>query len=184
MKKWNTKKMILCALFAALTAIGAFIRIPMGVISMTLQFLFCALAGVLLGKNWGALSQILYVLIGLLGVPIFTKGGGFQYVLEPSFGYLLGFILAAYLIGWLIERRARQTFWGLLWPCLVGLLVLYVIGAAYMYAIVNWYVGTPMTVWTAVWSGIIIFIPGDAISAVAVAFLGLKLRRQLKTQNS
>ena len=64
------------ALFAALTAAGAFIRIPLGVSSVTLQFLFTAMAGVLLGTKYGALSQAVYVALGLLGIPIFIAGGG------------------------------------------------------------------------------------------------------------
>ena len=72
----NTKNMIYTALFAALTAVGAFLRIPMGYSSVTLQYLFTAMAGLLLGRKWGALSQLLYVLLGLVGLPIFTMGGG------------------------------------------------------------------------------------------------------------
>ena len=84
------KNSICCALFAALTAVGAFIRIPFGVISFTLQTFFVVLSGALLGKKYGTMAQALYVILGLIGIPIFTKGGGPQYVLEPSFGYLLG----------------------------------------------------------------------------------------------
>ena len=71
-----TRNMVLAALFAALTAIGAFLQIPTGTVPITLQFLFTALAGLLLGWKWGAISQLLYVGIGLLGLPAFTQGGG------------------------------------------------------------------------------------------------------------
>ena len=90
-----TRNMVLAALFAALTAIGAFLQIPTGTVPITLQFLFTALAGLLLGWKWGAISQLLYVGIGLLGLPVFTQGGGIGYVLQPSFGFLLGLIPAA-----------------------------------------------------------------------------------------
>ena len=59
---------------------------------MTLQYLFTAMAGLLLGRRWGALSQAVYVLLGLVGLPIFTMGGGFGYVFQPTFGFLLGLI--------------------------------------------------------------------------------------------
>lgn len=86
----RTRKLVYTALFAALTAVGAFLRIPMGYSSVTLQYLFTAMAGLLLGRKWGALSQAVYVLLGLVGLPIFTMGGGFGYVFQPTFGFLLG----------------------------------------------------------------------------------------------
>ena len=81
----NTRKLVYTALLAALTAAGAFMRIPMGYSSVTLQYLFTAMAGLLLGRKWGALSQLIYVCLGLVGLPIFTMGGGFGYVFQPTF---------------------------------------------------------------------------------------------------
>ena len=69
------RNMLLTALFAALTAVGAFLRIPLGYSSFTLQVFFTCMAGVLLGPYWGAASQAVYVLLGLVGLPIFTEGG-------------------------------------------------------------------------------------------------------------
>ena len=74
--KNKTRMMILAALFAALTAVGAFIRFPLGTMSVTLQFMFTAMAGVLLGAKWGAVSQAVYVVLGLVGLPVFTMVGG------------------------------------------------------------------------------------------------------------
>ena len=82
--------LVLTALFAALTAIGAFLRIPAGEISFTLQVFFTSMAGILLGPWWGAASQVVYVLLGLIGLPIFTEGGGLMYLAKPSCGFLLG----------------------------------------------------------------------------------------------
>ena len=88
----RTRSLLLAALFAALTAVGAFLRIPVGPISFTLQVFFTCTAGLLLGPWYGAASQAVYVLLGLIGVPIFTEGGGLMYVAKPSFGFLLGLI--------------------------------------------------------------------------------------------
>ena len=80
MQHRKTLMLVLTALFAALTAIGAFFKIPFALAAISLQFLFTAIAGILLGAGYGALSQAVYVLIGLVGVPIFALGGGFSYV--------------------------------------------------------------------------------------------------------
>ena len=95
----NAKNMALCGVFTALIAIGAFIRIPVPVVPFTLQYLFTMLAGLLLGAKLGAAAVALYVGMGLIGFPIFTQGGGFGYVFNPSFGYLVGFIVGAYATG-------------------------------------------------------------------------------------
>jgi len=98
------RNQILCAIFTALIAIGAFIRIPVPVVPFTLQFLFTTLAGVLLGSRLGATSVILYIVLGLLGVPVFAEGGGPGYILKPSFGYLPGFAIGAYISGYFAEK--------------------------------------------------------------------------------
>ena len=95
----NLQYIILTALFTALTAVGAFIKIPVGPTPISAQLLFIALAGMILGPYWGALSQVLYVALGLAGLPIFTGGGGISYIYSPSFGFLLGFIFVPVIIG-------------------------------------------------------------------------------------
>ena len=126
MQHRKTLMLVLTALFAALTAIGAFFKIPFALAAISLQFLFTAMAGILLG----ALSQAVYVLIGLVGVPIFALGGGFSYVLQPTFGFLLGLIPSAFVIGKLAKQPL--TFWGTALAMLAGLAVLYAIGVPYM----------------------------------------------------
>ena len=123
----SARKLVYTALLAALTAAGAFIRIPIGISVITLQFLFTAMAGVLLGPGGGALSQGVYVALGLVGLPIFTAGGGFGYVLQPSFGFLLGLIPAAAVIGGLSRRSSSPVRLAL--ACGAGLAVLYAVGA-------------------------------------------------------
>ena len=102
----KTKMLARAALLAALTAVGAFIKIPLGYSSITLQFFFTAMAGCLLGPYWGAASQGVYVLLGLVGLPIFTLGGGFGYVLQPTFGFLLWLIFRKPLY-WLRRKDCR-----------------------------------------------------------------------------
>ena len=89
-RKITTKDMIMCALFTALIAVGAFIKVPVPVVPFTLQFLFTMLAGLIMGGRLGAISVGLYAVLGLVGLPIFAEGGGIWYVLKPSFGYIIG----------------------------------------------------------------------------------------------
>lgn len=126
----KTRPLIFAALFAALTAVGAMIRIPLPPSYFTLQYLFSAMAGVLLGPVYGPLSQLLYLALGLLGLPVFASGGGFLYVLQPTFGFLLGSVAAAWIIGKLTRKNTSRR--RILLAGLIGLTLLYAVGAAYL----------------------------------------------------
>ena len=173
----SARKLVYTALFAVLTAVGAFLRIPLGVSSITLQFLFTAMAGVLLGPGCGALSQGVYVALGLIGLPIFTAGGGFGYVLQPTFGFLLGLIPAAAIIGAISRRSASPLRLAL--ACLAGLAALYAVGIPYMALILNGYMGKGMSVSALLWAGMLPFLPGDAIKIAVTALLCPLLRKRV-----
>lgn len=173
----SARKLVYTALFAVLTAVGAFLRIPLGVSSITLQFLFTAMAGVLLGPGCGALSQGVYVALGLIGLPIFTAGGGFGYVLQPTFGFLLGLIPAAAIIGAISRRSASPLRLAL--ACLAGLAALYAVGVPYMALILNGYMGKGMSVSALLWAGMLPFLPGDAIKIAVTALLCPLLRKRV-----
>lgn len=174
--KIGAKQIILVGLFTALTAVGAFIQIPLGTVPVTLQFLFTGLAGVMLGSKLGALSQLVYVLIGLLGVPVFAGGaGGFGVVVKPSFGYLMGFILGAYVIGKISESRKKPGFITLFAAALAGIAVIYAVGVPYLYFIMNSVIGKDISFIAALKIGLIIFIPGDLIKCLIVAALGTRV---------
>lgn len=82
MRSEHTKDMILCAMFVALIAAGAFIKIPVPVVPFTLQYLFTMLAGLLLGGRKGCFAVCVYILLGLVGLPIFAQGGGIGYLIS------------------------------------------------------------------------------------------------------
>ena len=173
----KTRALAFTALFAALTAAGAFVSIPVGPVSITLQFLFTAMAGILLGRRCGALSQLVYVALGLLGLPIFTRGGGLGYVLQPGFGFLLGLIPCAWIIG-LLARRGSGARW-LALSCAAGLAVLYLIGVPYMALILNVYLHSGLGLWDLLWQGMAVFLPGDALKIAAVSAVCPILQRRL-----
>ena len=147
-----------------------------GTVPITLQFLFTALAGLLLGWKWGAVSQLLYVGIGLLGLPVFTQGGGIGYVLQPSFGFLLGLIPAAAVIGALTARRTGYL--NILAAVLVGDLILYAVGVPYMYLILHVYMQSAKT-FPALLAAMLVYVPGDTLKIVVVTALVPVLRRTL-----
>lgn len=176
--KLDVKQIILVGLFAALTAVGAFIQIPLWTVPVTLQFLFTALSGVLLGGKLGALSQLVYVILGLFGLPVFAGGiGGLGIIVKPSFGYLIGFVISAYIIGKVAESLKRASFTGLFAAAVIGLLVTYIIGVPYLYLILSKVMGSDITFAAALKAGFLVFIPGDILKCIITAWMGAKCRK-------
>lgn len=175
----KTKAMILAALFAALTAVGAFIKIPTPISSFTLQILFTSMAGVLLGWKWGAASQAVYVLLGLVGLPVFTFGGGFSSVFQPTFGFLIGMIPMAAIVGRWVEKHSAG-FGSICVGCLLGLVVLYVIGLPYMHLILTVYMQKEWTIWKTVKDGMLIFLPWDFLKIAVTGLLCMKIYPALR----
>lgn len=141
--KLTTKDMILVSIFSALMVIGAFIRIPFPVLPITLQPFFCALAGILLGARLGLLSQLVYIALGLTGLPVFAQGGGISYVVNPAFGFIIGFAASAFVMGRIMEIRKTTDLKNILIALISGLLTIYAIGISYMYIILSFYMKQP-----------------------------------------
>ena len=178
MKNIKTRDLIYCALFAALTAIGAFLHFQLFQATITLQFFFTAMAGLLLGAKLGALSQLLYVVLGLVGVPIFAAGGGFGYVFQPTFGFLLGLIPAAWVVGAVAGESLDPKRMAL--ASLAGLAALYAVGMPYMALILNAYMGKGMTFSALLWAGMLPYLPGDAVKIIVAAGVCPVLRRRVR----
>lgn len=170
----STRDLVITALFTSLTAVGAIISIPIGPISITLQTLFVVLAGLILGPKLGALSQIVYVALGLIGLPVFSGGtGGLGAVVRPSFGFLLGFIVAAYVIGKLTEKNKSLS--RIIYSVVVGSFIIYLFGVPYFYFIFTNYLGKSIDFYGALKYACIPFIPGDIIKAIVAITLAKEL---------
>lgn len=178
--KLKTKEITTCALFAALIAVGAFIKIdipmPMYTMHFTLQWFFVLVAGFLLGPRLSSMSVIVYLCIGLLGVPVFAAGGGPAYILRPGFGFLLGFVLAAFLIGYISEKFKLNRILTMMIPATAGLLAYYGVGAVYFYCIKNFYAATPVSWAVVIVDYCLITILPDFMLCVVAVVVSSKLR--------
>ncbi|AGI38450.1 hypothetical protein Clst_0347 [Thermoclostridium stercorarium subsp. stercorarium DSM 8532] len=179
-RRVNTKNMILTAFFTALIAVGAFIKIPNPFfpVPFTLQGVFCALAGLLLGSKYGSLAVTVYIIMGLLGLPVFTAPAGPQYIFQPTFGFLLGFIATAYIIGKVSELNEEFTYTKAFASSYAGLFVQYALGISYMYVIYNFYNKSPIGFWALV-SAMSLYFLKDIILYSVVASVSVVLRKSL-----
>lgn len=176
----KTKELTLCAMFCALIIIGAFIKIdiplPMYTMHFTLQWLFVIMASLLLGKKIGTLSVIIYIILGLTGVPVFAAGGGPVYVLRPGFGFLLGFILAAYVIGFVLEKMKKKGIFSMILASTLGMIVYYAIGAIYFYLIKNFYAGDQISFKVVIVTYCLITVIPDFILCVLAGYLSHRMK--------
>ena len=145
--------------------------------AFTLQLLFTTLAGLLLGSRRGGMAVLVYLVLGLVGVPVFTEGGGIAYIFQPTFGYLIGFAAGAWLTGKIIETSPDGSLARYVAACLAGLAVVYGCGMAYVYVINNFYLGTPLGLWPLILYCFLLAVPGDIVLCLLAAVLGRKIRR-------
>ena len=183
MKK--TQNLVRIAIMVSIIAIGAFIRIPAPVIgSFTLQLTFVQLAGILLGSKKGAIAAGVYALGGFIGIPWFTMGGGFGYIFQPTFGFILAFILGAFVPGYFRELAIRKNVNKELTMTIVGSIlstfIVWILGIIYLSAIYQYYLGKDYGYLAALTS---IFSPSliaDLVLAILISFIGLRISKAIE----
>ena len=181
-------KLVLCSLFAALVAVGAFIKISIPIepfpMHFTLQLFFALLAGFILGPRLGFISVGVYLILGLLGVPIFAAGGGLSYLIRPTFGFLLGFAFTAWTTGFLTKhfnkKNERQSFWVLFGASTAGMMTYYISGVLYFYVISNFIINMPITWPVVLINCFLITLLPDLILCILSSLLAMRLLPQLK----
>lgn len=171
----KTIMLALTAVFIALIIAGAFIKIPIPQIPCTMQTFFVQLAGSLLGWAWGGSAVAIYIFMGLVGIPIFTNGGGFAYVLQPTFGYLIGFLLGTIVGGFVIKSFKKKSYFAYLAGNFTNLLITYICGMLYFFLIKKFYFGDSVSAYTIFVSLFLIFMPGDIVFTILASFIAYKL---------
>lgn len=175
-KTLSAKNIAFCALFTALITVGAYLKIPVPVMPFTMQSTFVILSGLMLGGKLGSASCIAYMLLGLAGAPVFTQGGGIGYVFKPTFGYIIGYCLAAYITGYIAyKKKYAPSLKRLIAASCAGLGALYFVGVIYLYLVKNVFSESPVAFGTLFVYGFLITIPGDLILSVLGAILVKKL---------
>ena len=161
-----------CAIFVALMAASAYIQIPFPLMPLTFQTAVSVLAGLLLGAKKGTISMAVYLFLGLIGIPVFSAGGGIYYVLKPSFGYILGFVAAAAVAG-LIAGRAGLPLWRYVVAAIAAFLADYAIGIPY--CIVAAHLLGVKDLVNLLIMGNLIYMPKDAVLCVLGAILARRV---------
>jgi biotin transport system substrate-specific component len=164
------RPMVYASLFAALMAAGAYMAVPIGPVPIVLQNMFVFLAGLLLGSRWGLASVAVYLLAGIVGLPVFAGGtGGIGRIFGPTGGFLIGYLPVVFLVGRMAERLPRRMAWDVA-AMTAGAMVLYACGVAWLAAVT----GLPPA--KALTLGMVPFLPGDALKIAAAALIARAVR--------
>jgi len=171
----STSSMVFTALFAAIICAGSIISIPIGPVPIVLQNAFAVMAGLLLGPLQGAESVALFLVVGLLGLPVFSGGRSGYVVTEgPTGGYLAGYLLAAILAGWILKYAApstkKQTLIAIICATVAGFACIYIPGIFVLKLKLD------LTFKDALLKGLVPFLLGDLIKIIALVPITLKLR--------
>lgn len=178
MERGQLHTMVSAALFAGIMAILSQFTFPIGAVPITLQSFVCALAGGVLGRKWGAISIGLWLLLGVLGVPILTMGkAGPGIFFSPVGGYYIGFILMAWISGFRLAEKGH--FIRQISSALLGLLSCYVLGTIWFMGYFQYGLAKEMPLWTALTMTVFPFVVFDLIKVVLGVVCGTKIRQSL-----
>ena len=153
---------VLGALFVAILA-QVKIPLPFTPVPLTGQTFAVLLVGAILGSRRGAASMALYIALGAVGLPVFAGGAsGLTYLSGATLGYLIGFVLTAYVIGLLAERGLERSVRTSIFPFLIGTMIIYICGITWLAVLLGSFS-------KAVAAGLLPFLIGDAIKLIAAA---------------
>lgn len=163
----NVRMMVYTCLFAALIVVGTYIKIPVGPVPIVLANFFVILAGVLLGSRWGTASVAIFLVLGIIGVPVFSSGGGIAAIVGPTGGYLIGYLFAAFVTGIITEHGKSRGIVDAV-GLVAGALVIYVFGLPWLMHSLHAAWGKTLAL------GLFPFLIGDTLKVIA-AFAVVRL---------
>lgn len=167
----------LSALFCTLICVGSFIRVPMpNLMPMTLQTFFVLLTGLILPLRVSALATFTYMVLGLIGLPIFSGGGGLGYILMPNFGFVIGFVIATVIMCITIEKLKYRKLWQYLIVSLLGVAIIYIIGILYFALITNVYNNNDYSFVWFIQTVFLPFLPKEIICITLALLTAYKIR--------
>ncbi|GEN36484.1 MULTISPECIES: biotin transporter BioY [Aneurinibacillus] len=174
MRNENMKMMILSALFCALTAVFAqisFSFIPQ--VPFTLQNFAIALTAIILGRRYGTIAVLLYLLLGAVGAPVFAQfSGGFGIIVGKTGGYLIGYVIAVFVMGTLLKNK-DITFFRALLANVVGLAIIYACGVTQLKFVLS-------LPWNQAFAfGMGLFVLPDLVKIAVASYIGVLVRRRL-----
>ncbi|WP_292380372.1 biotin transporter BioY [Methanosarcina sp. UBA289] len=167
------RKLVFSSLFAAMIAVGAYIKIPLpfSPVPVTMQSLFVFLAGSMLKSKWGTLSVLIYALLGIAGLPVFAGGAsGLGVILGPTGGYIIGFIVAAFVIGYLSEKSGKNDYFSNALYMGIGLVIDYALGMTQLAIVAK------LDLLQAITLGVFPFILGDLLKLAIAAYIASRYR--------
>jgi biotin transport system substrate-specific component len=180
-RKLRTIELTLASMFIVLLAVGANITtivpfLVVGGVPITLQTFFAILAGLVLGSRLGAVATSAYAFIGLVGIPVFAQfGAGLGHLFKPTFGFILSYILVAYIVGKMVEKK--KTVSSFVTAALVGMIINYLIGTNWMYfAYKIWAEAPEGFTYSLAWLWMLAPLPKDIILAVFAGIMAYRLR--------
>lgn len=181
--------LVYCGMFAALMMIGANITsfvpfLVIGGVPITLQTFFAVLAGLLLGSRLGAISMTVYMAVGLAGAPVFAKfHGGFGAILLPTFGFVVSFILVAYVAGKIVEKNGSLRSYVI--AGIVALVVNYAVGTNWMYfAYKQWAAAPEAFSYAVAWAWMVPPLPKDILLSILAGIFGHRMYKVLRVRRA
>lgn len=182
MRKLRALDLTMAAMFVALMAIGANIStiapfLHVGGVPITLQTFFAILAGAILGSRLGAIAMTVYLLVGLVGVPVFADSfGGLTIIIRPTFGFIISYIFTAFIVGKIVEKKKTVAVYII--ASLIGMAVNYLFGTNWMYfAYKLWAAAPEGFTYKMAWLWMLAPLPKDIILAVCAGMMAHRLEK-------